>query len=63
MTEPKAATWEDIAKSLRELNYMRKAALQTVWNTTNDNMTVEEKLEKIRDIVQACGVYTGEREG
>jgi hypothetical protein len=63
MVEPKLASWEDIAKGLKELNYLRKSALQAIWNTTNDNMSPEEKLEKIRDIAQASGVFTGEQNG
>lgn len=50
--------WEALAKIQQQISYIRKSALQAIWEVTNKNMSPEEKLDAIREIAKVAGVYT-----
>jgi hypothetical protein len=52
------SAWEALCKVQQQISYIRKSALQAIWDTTNGNMSPEEKIDKIRDIAKIAGVYT-----
>ena len=55
------ANWETLAKSYRETNFQRRATIQQIWMITQSNVPEEEKVEQIKTLVRASGVYVEKR--
>ena len=54
------ADFETIAKAYRETAFQRRAVLQEIWGVLNNATSPDEKLDTIKSMVKASGVYIRE---